>query len=204
MNISGSHLLAKASAGDRTFLSLHEVQYEHKGRQRKYFTCVRGDTIIPVDQKQPDAVVIIAITKPTPERPASLVVTSEFRVPVGAREYGFPAGLIDKADYAGTEDVFLGAKNAAIREMHEETGLIFEPMQTSPRNLYSSAGMTNESVILVFGQASGEISNKFCEQDEDIEVLLKTQAELKEFINQNLHWSKIAWPFMWHYSKQGF
>lgn len=204
MKILRSKLLAKAGRGFRTFLSLHEVSYSHKDREQTYFTCVRGETIVPFDQKQPDAVVIVAVVKPTVDHPARLVITDEFRIPVGGREYGFPAGLIDPADIAGSTDIYEAAKKAAIREMHEETGLVFEPEFTSPRNLYSSAGMTNESVILVFGKASGDISNKNLEQDEDIEVLLKTQDELKEFIKQDLHWSKIAWPFMWHYSIQGF
>lgn len=35
----------------------------------------------------------------------------------------FPGGRIDDADYEGTEDVDLAARNAAVRETEEETGL---------------------------------------------------------------------------------
>ena len=61
-----------------------------------------------------NAVVIVAMI---PGEKPKLIVTKEFRVPLGDYEWGFPAGLIDEGETI---------KNAAIRELKEETGLEVE------------------------------------------------------------------------------
>ena len=199
MEILSTKILAQASKGSRIFLSLVERTFSHKGRESSYFFAIRGDTVGTA--KRPDAVVIVAVTE---EEEPRLVLTSEFRIPIGCREISFPAGIIDKEDFA-QGSVRQAAIAAATRELKEETGLDFHPMEVSPANLYSSAGMTNESVTFVFGKATGSPSTDGNEAMEDIEVRLVTLGEMIDMMDNqpDLNFSKTAWPLMWAYKRSG-
>lgn len=227
MKVIATRPLAYGRRGDTVFLTLYEREYEHNGRRRTYFMIGRGERLEEHDQKFPDAVVIVAILNNPNER-KRLVMVSEFRIPLGTREIGFPAGLIDPSDFNAALSEFASAHpegdkcldsetynrtiataaayKAAIREMKEETGLDFVPQSASPPNLYSSAGLTNESIIYVFGTATGTPSNQFLEKNEDIEVKLYEEAELSiicDAMLPNVGHSKTAWPFMWSFGKHG-
>ena len=215
--IVSSHPIAFASAPNgHCFLSLHTVMYENKnGDKRPYFMCTRGDAPSDSKHKLPEAVVILGI-KIDGDEP-ELVMTKEFRVPIGTHELGFPAGLIDPLDYDqigdslgyNPEQDFVTKRNAAftaaIREFKEETGLTFEPKEMSPPNLYSSAGMTDESVCVVMGIATGTISTEHQEASEDIETITVKQSELNDLLHkQTTAHSKVAWPFLWAFNNWGF
>lgn len=204
MKVKGSKLLAKGGTERKTYLSLHELTVEAKGREHPYYMVARGADITHPLLKQPEAVIIVgSYEKPGAEK--RLVVTSEFRPPIGRREVSFPAGMIDRDDMdAGGHDIYAAAKQAAIREFREETGLIFEPKELSPRHLFTSAGMTDECSVIVFGTATGDVDSSRLEDLEDIEVLLLTHGEITKMVSDdNLAFSKVAWPLLWAYSKMG-
>ena len=96
----------------------------------------------------------------------------QYRYPLDAWIYELPAGLIDEGE---------NASQAAIREMKEETGFAFEPYEGGDpafrRPVYLGAGMTDETSTAVFGLASGEITDRFKEDTESIEVLLVDKRE---------------------------
>lgn len=99
-----------------------------------------------------------------------LVVTKEYRVPLGGYEYSFPAGLID-----GDESPSV----AAIRELKEETGLDTTCVISESPAVYNSAGLTNESIYIVKCKAEGMLSKSGLESSEDIETLLLDQKEVE-------------------------
>lgn len=204
MEVLGTKQIAKGAAGGRTFLSLHERTVRtDSGSEFGYFFVARGEDVPSPEDKKPEAVIVVAVVD-TPGEERRLVLTSEFRVPINCREVGFPAGLIDPEDYAGGASVCTAARIAAIREMKEETGLDFIPTEISPENLYSSAGMTNESVIIVFGVAQGTPSVEGNEECEDIDTTLFTFAEMVEMMDKrNVVYSKTAWPFLWAFKLSG-
>lgn len=206
MKILGQKPLHQVGNGKRVYLTMWEQTYEHNGREGRYFSVCRGESYPAHEYKLSDAVIIVPVLE-NPGEERKLVMTSEFRIPIGCRELGFPAGLIDPKDYDETNDPELAAACAACREVYEETGFNFEVTEVSPPNLYSSAGMSNESVTIVFGKATGVASNKNLETSEDIEVRLFTRADLVRFMadpEPNLALSKSAWPFMWAFAKYGF
>lgn len=120
-----------------------------------------------------DAAVIVAIVKGAGG--SRLVITREYRAPLGCHEISLPSGLIDAGETA-TE--------AARREMREETGLELTRIVHVSPPVASSAGLTDETVSLVFAEAIGEISKKNQTEHEDIETRLITVEEIRELLRQ--------------------
>ena len=94
------------------------------------------------------------------------------------RGYEFPAGLVEP------EENF---KEAGIREMKEETGLTFTPIEVDPayeKPAFTTIGLTDESCAIVFGMAEGRISREFQEDTEEIEVVLADREEVRRILKE--------------------
>lgn len=91
--------------------------------------------------------------------------------------YEFPAGLID----AGESPL-----QAGIRELYEETGLHFTPRPAGAysRPFFTSAGLTDESCAMVFGDCTGIPNSSHQEAAEDIQVVLADRAECKRILRE--------------------
>ncbi|KKL71366.1 hypothetical protein LCGC14_2095660, partial [marine sediment metagenome] len=85
----------------------------------------------PFKDRSPDAVVLV-ITVDSPEG-RRLVVTKEYRVPIGGCEYGFPAGLIDSG---------MTIEETVKKELKEETGLDLVKIIGKSNTDVSSAGLS--------------------------------------------------------------
>ena len=101
----------------------------------------------------------------------------QFRYPVNGYVYEFPAGLVEPG-----EDML----EAGIREMYEETGLRFTPVDGGAysRPFFTTVGMTDESCGTVFGYCSGEPSNSHQEGTEDIQVILADRDECRRILKE--------------------
>jgi len=198
---------------NRCWLAMHQhTEKLENGKDRKYFFVTRGDKITLPDKKRPDAVVAIGFVGEGEDM--RIVLTDEYRLPIGRREIGSVAGLIDSGDYDCSPALFCGKKlasvagaacRAAIREFYEETGLEFAPFEVSADNLYSTAGMTDESVCMVIGKASGTPSKEFLEDNEDINTMMLNRQEVIELMNRHdVAFSKHVWPFLWMIKNYGF
>ena len=75
---------------------------------------------------------------------------------------------------------------AGIREMYEETGLTFTPVDAGAcsRPFFTTIGMTDESCGTVFGYCSGEPTSAHQESSEDIQVILADRAECKRILRE--------------------
>jgi len=116
--------------------------------------------------ENPDAVVIV----PFHVEKQKLVIIEEFRVPLGGYQFGFPAGLIDQGETV---------EMASARELKEETGLEMTGFISSSPPVYSSSGMSDESVVMTWVECCGDPTNQDNESSEDIRTLLITQSEAK-------------------------
>ena len=155
------------------FVTLFAVSYlDRKGNTRRWHMVSRGDQpkCITGNIQRPDAAIIV----PYHRNENKLVVIKEFRIPVGGYQYGFPAGLLDPGEEL---DVTAG------RELFEETGLNLTKIYRHSPAIFSSAGITDESISMVFAEVEGTPSLKNNQDSEDIEVFLLGRQQVKELLD---------------------
>ncbi len=152
---------------DNKFLNLYHIFARGKsGKAFDYYFASRNNEkmVKPLgENRNPEGMAIYAILRDQPDK---LVMLCQYRYPVGDYLYELPAGLIEPGETAA---------EAAIREMFEETGLALEVYEGGKgyyrRPYYLAQGMTDESGVIVYGYASGEVCKRAQEDSEDIEVL---------------------------------
>jgi ADP-ribose pyrophosphatase len=152
---------------DEKWLNLFNVEYVAKTGDVKSWQLVtrqKEPKCVTGRYERPDAVVIV----PFHRVKGKMVITREYRVPLNDYEYGFPAGLIDADE---------SVEQATRRELREETGLTVSRFIKMSPPIYSSAGMTDESVVMVYVECEGKPTNSANTEFELIEVLLITPAE---------------------------
>jgi ADP-ribose pyrophosphatase len=179
---------------NQQWLNLFDVAYvDDKGRDRSWQIASRSKApkCITGKYNTPDAVVIV----PFHTAENKVVVTREYRVPLADYEYGFPAGLIDPGETI---------EQTARRELQEETGLIVTNfLKTSP-TVYSSAGMTDESVAMVYVECGGQPSTDGNTGSELIEVQLVTRTQACQMCeNPALKFDVKAWLVLTRFAEKG-
>lgn len=190
------HSVDKAT--DFRWLNLYNVNYTTKDGKPGKWTFASRKTPQPAGSPLvADAVVVIPLLKDGRKR--KLVSIREFRIPLGDYEHGFPAGLYDHNETP---------EAVAKRELKEETGLTLTKVLYVSPACVSSAGLSDESVVYVVCECTGEVSDVGNEDSEDIEVELldidgvralrqspnKISAKAITFLLMFDAMNKIAWP----------
>lgn len=162
---------------DLPFVNLYGIRYEdRRGTVKNWVFASRQDPprIESGQWDTPDAVVIV----PYHVERRKLVIIEEFRVVLGGYQYGFPAGLVDAGEtVAATCD----------RELREETGLTLGRILRQSPPVYSSSGMTDEAVTMVFVECGGTPSNAANESSEDIRAVLVDPAQAESLCTAAEH-----------------
>ena len=106
-----------------------------------------------------------------------MVLIRQYRYPLGDYLYEFPAGLVEDGEEM---------TQAGIREMYEETGLAFTPVEAGSfsRPFFTTAGMTDESCAMLFGYCAGTPTSANEEASEEIQVILADRAEAKRILRE--------------------
>jgi ADP-ribose pyrophosphatase len=189
LKITRTELLA-----DAEWLRLFRLHYRTKSQvERSWIMATR----LPAPRcatgrfEKPDAVIIVAYHV----HRSKIVVIREYRVALGDYEYGFPAGLVDEGETVAA---------AAGRELHEETGLkVVRFLRESPP-LYSSAGITDESMAMVYVECDGEPSAEASHDSELIDVLFVSPAEAGRLCRDaSLKVDAKTWLVLSHFAATG-
>ncbi len=161
------------------FLSFYELEAIHRdGSVSPYYMVSRiGDPAqlkAVTHHNKPDGVILYGVYG---EQKDKVVLIRQYRYPIGGYVYEFPAGLVEPG-----EDLL----QSGIREMFEETGLAFTPVEAGERSkpFFMTVGMTDESCGTVFGYCSGEPTNRNQEASEEIQVVIADRAECRRILRE--------------------
>ena len=133
---------------------------------------------ISTRQNKADGVIIYSVYQDEETKEEKLVLIRQYRCPIDDYIYEFPAGLVDEG-----EDF----KIAGMRELKEETGLDFAPLDAADmytKPFFTTIGMTDESCGTVYGYASGTVSKEGQEETEDIDIVLADRAEVRRILKE--------------------
>lgn len=161
------------------FLNFYELEAIHRGGSRSpYYMASRaretGQLKAVTGENRPDGVIIYGVYGPEKDR---LVLIRQYRYPLGGYVYEFPAGLVE----TGEDPCAAGQ-----RELFEETGLHFAPLDSGAysRPFFTTVGMTDESCATVYGYCTGTPTSRHQEESEDIQVVLADRAEARRILDQ--------------------
>lgn len=199
----GSRILSVEKTTDNRFLNMHNLHHENKvGRKGLYHMASRGKNIenlkLSTRKNTPDGVIVYSIYGEKRDR---MVLVRQYRITIDDYIYELPAGLIDEGETFA---------QAGARELKEETGLDFEPLQVDEmyhKAFFTTIGMTDESCATVYGYASGTVSRDGLEENEQLEVVLADRAEVKRILkeeNVSMNCGYLMMHFLHHTDEDPF
>ena len=161
------------------YLNYYELEAVHRdGSVSPYYMASRAKEVkhlkAVTHENKPDGVILYGVYGEAKDR---VVLIRQYRYPLGDYIYEFPAGLVEEG-----EDMAA----AGIREMYEETGLVFTPVDAGccSRPFFTTVGMTDESCGMVFGYCSGEPTSVHEEASEEIQVILADREEARRILRE--------------------
>ncbi len=174
------------------FLNYFELStIKRTGEKGLYYLASRSENTDGLDittgENNPNGVVIFSLTGENRDR---VVLVRQYRYPIASYVYELPAGLIERNE---------NYREAAVREMQEETGLTFRPLDVDPmyeRPFYTTVGMTDESCCLVYGYCEGSVSREGLEDSEELDVILADRREAARILREERVAANCAYMLM--------
>ncbi len=144
------------------WVNLFAAEFRHHGKTGRWtYASRKSDPQHEGDRV--DAVVIVPVLH-APGEPPRLVMLREFRAPVGGHIHALPAGLLEEGE---------SVEDCTRRELREETGFEVTRVKKISSQVYCSAGLTDESIVMVFVDARTEPgAAPSPDASEDFEVVL--------------------------------
>ena len=183
---------------DNRFLNLYELDAVFRdGSRSPYYVASRRKNVESIKavthDNHADGVILYGVYG---EEKDKVVLIRQFRYPINGYVYEFPAGLVEPS-----EDML----DAGVREMQEETGLDFRPVDAGAysRPFFTTIGMTDESCGTVYGYCSGTPSVAGQEGTEDIQVVLADREECKRILREENVAIMCAYMLMHFISTEG-
>ena len=164
---------------DNRFLNMYELEVAHRdGKTSPYYMASRTEDPAKIKavtkDNNPNGVIMYGIYG---EQKNKVVLVRQYRYPIGSYVYEFPAGLVEPGE---------NLTEAGVREMYEETGLTFIPVDAGcyTKPFFTTVGMTDESCGTVFGYCSGQPTNSHQESSEDIQVIIADRDECRRILKE--------------------
>ena len=161
------------------YLNYYELEAVHRdGSVSPYYMASRAKDANHLKavtrENKPDGVILYGVYGEAKDR---VVLIRQYRYPLGDYVYEFPAGLVEEGEEMAA---------AGIREMYEETGLTFTPVDAGCycQPFFTTIGMTDESCGTVFGYCNGEPTSVHEEASEEIQVILADRAEARRILRE--------------------
>ena len=161
------------------FLNMYELEVAHRdGKTAPYYMASRVEdpekTKAVTGRNEPNGVIMYGVFG---ENKDKVVLVRQYRYPIGGYVYEFPAGLVEPGEEL---------TDAGVREMFEETGLTFTPVDAGcyMKPFFTTVGMTDESCGTVFGYCSGPPTNTNQESSEDIQVVIADREECRRILKE--------------------
>lgn len=152
------------------------------GKKSTYYVASRAKNInelkITTRKNKADGVIIYSLYQDENSGEEKIVLIRQYRCPLDDYIYEFPAGLVDDG-----EDF----KTAGVRELKEETGLDFIPIDAQDmftKPFFTTIGMTDESCGTVYGYAKGKPSKEGQEENEEIEIIFADRKEVRRILQE--------------------
>ena len=148
-----------------------------------------------------DGVEVIPIVYyPKSNKPNCLLIIQQFRVPINAKVWQFPTGIIDSGE---TPDV------SAIRELKEETGFIAEKVLHVNKRIASCPDIADTYVqsVTVLINGDDEINQNPIQDlgpSEDIAPVLVPLNELEKFIMEKVNKGESVFDNLFCLSQSAF
>ena len=173
---------------ENPFVNLYLVEGTNKVNHHfRYYVASRAKSIeqmkIKTRKNTPDGVLMYSLYG---EKRDKIVLVRQYRVSIDDYIYEFPAGLVEPGEEF---------HEAAVREMQAPilTGWrrrMFTggfPLKVDPcyeKPFFTTIGLTDEACSAVYGWCEGEISRKYLEESEVIEVVLADREEAKRILKE--------------------
>ena len=162
------------------YLNMYQIDGRNRlGNKVNYFVASRAKSIedLKINSRSwtPDGVIIYSLYGAKKDK---VLLIRQYRYSIDEYIYEFPAGLVDPGE---------NFKQAAVREVKEETGLTLRPIEVNPmyeKPFFTTIGMTDESCGTVYGYVEGAISSEWLEDNEEIEVILADRDEVRRILKE--------------------
>lgn len=173
-------ILETTKITDEKFLNLFKTKADNDGNLVEWVWASRAKDGTP---NSISAVVVVPIDVENRQ----LIMIEEFRIPIGDYEWSFPAGLLEPGE---------NPVDAAKRELEEETGYLMTKLLCVSPPIYSSSGLSDESISLVFVECkTGGKQN--LESSECLHVRPIGHLELNSFLFSDKKISAKAWSILY-------
>ena len=171
------------------FINRFDVYYEMPDGGTKIYEMISRDrelnTLEDISDKRIEVIVLIMHSADGQK----LLLNREYRMACGGYVINFPAGLIEPGE---------SYREAAARELYEETGLHIDEITDEMGISFSAIGFSNEKNISLVGVASGTIQRDHAEPDEEIEPAWYTKEEVAQLLKTERFAARTqAYCYMW-------
>tara|TARA_Y100000310_G_C20703345_1_gene832113 strand:- start:709 stop:1311 length:603 start_codon:yes stop_codon:yes gene_type:complete len=158
-----------------------------KGKTVEWFFASRSKDPLK-DVNTSCAVLIVPIYKS--DQRNLLVMTKEYRYPLRDYMYGLPAGLIETGDTL---------EHTIEKEIKEETGLEVKEILDISKPVYTSPGFSDECINIAIVEVTGEISEDYQDDHEDIKVLLCDIEDVEDILRNTSKLDAKVWTILYHF-----